>query len=74
MNIIYKGELDNYNMFVLSGLIGIGLEYNELFYLDLEFNPPITKNLDSPGLSVKDRYYGLTFGLNINSLISKSEL
>ncbi len=27
---IYGGELDDYNEFVLSGLIGIGLEYNEL--------------------------------------------
>ena len=70
---IYGGELDDYNKFVLSGLIGIGLEYHELVYLDLEFNPAITKNLDNKGLSTKDKYFAITIGLNINNLITKKE-
>ncbi|RLD56994.1 MAG: hypothetical protein DRJ05_10400 [Bacteroidetes bacterium] len=70
---IYGGELDDYKEFVLSGLIGIGLEYNELIYLDLEFNPAITKNLDNQGLSIKDKYFAFTIGLNINNLITKKE-
>lgn len=70
---IYGGELDDYKEFVLSGLIGIGLEYNELIYLDLEFNPAITKNLDNQGLSIKYKYFAFTIGLNINNLITKKE-
>ena len=70
---IYHSILDDYKRFVLSGLIGIGLVYHELVYLDIEFNPAITKNLDDSGMSIKDKYFGFTIGLNINNLISRSE-
>lgn len=65
---LYKEILDDYNKFVLSGLIGIGLDCNGLLYVDLEFNPAITKNLDNSLLSIRDIYFGLTIGLNINAL------
>ncbi|MCD4729982.1 MAG: PorT family protein [Bacteroidales bacterium] len=70
---IWGGEIDDYNKFVLNGLIGLGLAYNELIYIDLEFNPAITKNLDNQGLSIKDKYFAFTIGLNINNLIAKNE-
>jgi hypothetical protein len=68
-----KDIIEDFNKFTLSGLIGIGFEYQDLFYLDIEFNPAITKNFDDTGLSIKDRYVGVTIGLNINTLTKKSE-
>jgi hypothetical protein len=70
---VYEEILDDYNKFVLSGLIGIGLDCKGLIYIDLEFNPAITKNLDNSGLSIKDRYFGLTIGLNINALTKENK-
>ena len=70
---LYKSTIDDFNKFTLSGLIGIGLDYKSLVYIDFEFNPAFTKNLDDTGISIKDRYYGLSIGLNINTLIKKSE-
>jgi hypothetical protein len=61
---VYKSLFDEFNKFTLSGLIGVGFEYRN-FFLDLEYNPAITKIFDETGLSIKDRYYGLTLGLNI---------
>jgi hypothetical protein len=68
-----KSVIDDFNKFTLSGLIGIGFEYKDFLYLDFEFNPAITKNLDETGLSIKDRYFGMTIGLNINTLTKKNE-
>ncbi len=60
--------IEGFNKFTLSGLIGVGLEYKDLLYLDIEFNPAITKNFHSTELSIKDRYLGATVGFNINTL------
>ncbi len=64
--------IKDYNKFTLSGLFGIGVEYQNLLYLDIEFNPALTKNYND-GLSIKDRYIGATIGLNINTLINKNK-
>ena len=70
---LYKEVLDGFKKFTLGGLIGIGIEYNNLFYLDVEYNPAFTKNLNWTGISIKDRYFGLTLGLNINEVIKKQD-
>ncbi len=70
---LYKSVIDDFNKFTFSGLIGIGFEFTDLMYLDIEFNPAITKNFDDTGLSIKDRFFGLTIGLNINTLTKKNE-
>ena len=64
---------DQFNKFTTGGIIGFGFEYKELLYLELEYNPDITKCLDVPWLSAKNRYFGMTLGLNMNSLKKKSE-
>jgi hypothetical protein len=66
---IYKDILNDFNKFSLSGLVGIGCEFDELMYLDFEINPAITKNLDNDAIAITDRYIGLTLGININKLI-----
>ena len=60
---------DAFNKFTLGAIIGLGIIYNNLLSLDLEYNPAITKNYDSNGLIINDKYYSLTIGLNINQLI-----
>jgi hypothetical protein len=70
---LYKSILDSLQKFTFGGLIGIGIEYNNLIYLDIEYNPALTKNLDRTGLSIKDRYFGLTLGLNINVLLKENK-
>lgn len=78
---IYKFQIEEYNNFVLSGLIGLGVEYKKLLYLEMEFNPAITKNINRSNDSaadeallpttVKDGYFGFAIGVQINELFSK---
>jgi hypothetical protein len=60
---------DNFNKFTLGGLLGVGILYDDLLFLDFEYNPMITKNFESEGLAVTDKYFSLTAGLNINRLV-----
>ena len=60
---------DDFNKFTLGGLIGVGISYNDLLFLDLEYNPAISKNFESDGLAIHDKYFTLTIGLSINQLI-----
>jgi len=70
--IILRDILDNFNKFKLNGIIGIGLIYNDLFYFDIEYQPSITKKqINNYGLTVGERYFGFTLGLNINKLIDR---
>jgi len=67
-----KPTFDNFNKFSLNGIIGIGLNYNDLFYIDVEYQPSLTKIYTSNyGLRVWERYVGFTLGLNINKLIDR---
>jgi len=52
-----------------GAVIGGGISYNDLFFLDFEYNPAITKNYDAYGLSIYDKYYSLTLGINIYKLV-----
>jgi len=70
---LYKSFLDDYEKFVLSGLIGIGIDFNDLVYFDLEYNPALTKNLNEDLLSIKDRFIGMTIGINISEIFIKTE-
>lgn len=69
----YNTLIDKFNKLILSGLIGLGFEYNNLIYVDLEYTPAITKTLNDKGLTITDRYYGMTLGINIKQLIRKKE-
>ncbi len=59
----YKSTIEDFNKFNLSGLIGLGIQFKEVFYLEFEYNPTISKNLNDPLKSIKERYYGLSIGL-----------
>ncbi len=60
---------NSFNKFTLGGIIGVGLLYNDMIFMDLEYNPAITKNLELSFLSINDKFFSLTLGLNINQLI-----
>lgn len=63
-------ELSNsYNNFTLGGLLVVGISYNDLMFMDLEYNPSLTKNYESSSMAIYDRYFSLTLGMNINQLI-----
>ena len=63
---------DDFNKFTLGTIIGVGVSYKDLLFLDLEYNPAITKNFESDGLAINDKYFSLTLGVNINRLINKN--
>lgn len=52
-----------------GALIGGGVSYNDLFFLDFEYNPAITKNFERGTISIYDNYFSLTFGINIKKLV-----
>jgi len=70
---IYKDILNNINKLTLSVLMGFGIEFNERYYLDFEYNPGLTNNYSGEGLNISDRFIGLTFGLNIKNLVKKDK-
>jgi hypothetical protein len=70
----YKDEsifklVDEYNTVTLDGLMGIGISYNQLLYFDFEYNPSLTKLYDNSFVTVKNRYFSLTLGININKIL-----
>jgi len=70
---VFKELIDKYNKFVVSGLIGLGCEIGKIIYVDIEYNPAITKNYDDNGLTVNNRYMGLTLGVNIDALVKNGD-
>jgi hypothetical protein len=65
--------LNDINKLTLSVLMGIGIEYNERYYLDFELNPALTNNYSDKALNISDRFIGLTLGVNIKNLIKKDK-
>lgn len=60
---------DDFNKFTMGAIIGIGFSYKDLIFIDFDFNPALTKNFESNGLAINDKYFSLTFGMNTNRLI-----
>jgi len=65
---MYESIIDDFNNFNTGGLIGLGIYIKKVIYVELEYNPNFTKNLDKTGLSIKDNCWGAKIGLNINKL------
>jgi hypothetical protein len=66
---LYESLIEDFNQLTFNGLLGVGFEYDDLIYLEFEFAPPLTNSLDDTGVLIKDRYYAITLGLNVNTLI-----
>jgi hypothetical protein len=65
---MYESTIKEFNKFNVGGLIGLGIAIKELLYLEVEYNPNITRNLNDKSLSIKDNCWGVKLGLNINKL------
>jgi len=63
------GLYDDFNKFTLGCLIGVGISYKDLLFFDFEYNPAISKNFESAGLAIHNRYFDLTVGSSISHLI-----
>jgi hypothetical protein len=68
---MFKAQIDKFNKLNLGGLIGIGLEFNDRYYFEIEYNPAITSYLDAKLLEVRDVTWGMKLGCNINKLLKK---
>ena len=66
---MYESAVEEFNKFNLGGLLGLGFNLKQLVYLEVEFNPNITKSFNDIDLSVKDNSWAAKIGLNINELI-----
>lgn len=62
---MYKSYIDEFNNPNLGGLISIGLEYKNLIYLEVEYNPSLTNSYKSRIFKIKDNCWGIRIGLNI---------
>jgi hypothetical protein len=65
---LYESLIEDFNKFNFGGLIGLGINIKDLIYFEIEYNPNLTKNLNEPGLSIRDNCWGAKIGLNINKL------
>lgn len=65
---LFSSQIDQFNSFNLGGLIGIGLEYNDQVYVEIEYNPTITNSYSSATLVVRDNCMGVKAGINLNTL------
>jgi hypothetical protein len=68
---MYESQIEEFNKFNFGGLVGLGIDLKELFYIEIEYNPNFTKNFDSIGLSIRDNCWDAKLGININKLIEK---
>ena len=66
---VYKDQIDKFNKFNLGGTIGIGLELNNLTYLEFAYNPPLTNSFNDASLRINDNSMELKLGFNINKLV-----
>lgn len=66
---LHEAILKDFKKFNIGGLIGIGCDFSELLYFELEFNPNFTKNYDNGFLKIKDNCFGAKVGININQLV-----
>lgn len=70
---VYSTVLEKFESLTVHGLIGAGVSFNQTLYLDLEYQPALTNNLDTDELVVHDRYVSCTIGVNVDQLFKKTD-
>jgi len=65
----YSDITQEFKKLNIGGLIGLGVEFNDVMYLELEYNPSITKSINEQLLDIKDICWEIKMGVNINKLI-----
>lgn len=67
----YKSFLDQFSKYNVGALIGIGVQYHGLAYLEIDYNPAFTKSYSSAMMDVRDKCWGMKLGIYINQLLRK---
>jgi hypothetical protein len=68
---IYKTLIDELTKLGIGALISIGIEKNDLFYIELEYNPELNRSR-SP-IKMTDNCLAIKLGLNINKMNKNKE-
>jgi len=63
---LYKEFIDDYNKFNTGGVVSLGFEYNQLVYLEFEYNPTFTQSYESKMVDIKDNCFSVRLGINLN--------
>jgi len=63
--------INQYNKANIGGMIGIGIDFKDKYYMELDYNPTFTISYNSDLVSYQDNCWGIKFGININKLIKK---
>ncbi|MCE4564472.1 PorT family protein [Maribellus sp. CM-23] len=63
---VYEPALEKFNKFNVSALVGLGIEFNDFLFFELEYNPGLTRNFKSEGLTVRDQCWGAKLGVYLN--------
>lgn len=66
---LFESAIEEFNKLNVGGLLGIGIEFKKWFYLELEYNPNLTKNFKGEFLRIRDNCWGVKLGLNMNKLV-----
>lgn len=64
----YESTLSDLNEFNVGVLAGLGINLNERFYFEIEYNPNITKSFESDNLEIRDMAWGAKIGVNLNKM------
>lgn len=66
---LYESYLDEFNKFNTGALLSLGCEYNNLVYIEFEYNPTFTQSYESKLVDIKDNCFEIRLGLNLNQFI-----
>jgi len=65
---LYKTILEDSKKLNFGVQLGVGFSFNEKIYLDFEMIPSISKSFNDSSLSIIDKFYSISLGLNLNRL------
>ncbi len=61
---------DEYTFIVCAGIVGAGIEINEIIYMEYRYNFPFMSSTKGE-IKVKDSYSGFAFGVYLNKIFEK---
>ena len=68
----YSHILDDYHPFSVGAIIGLGAEFDGLYYAEFEFNPAMTPVYNGQDIKITDIYFSIKFGVHISELLKGS--
>lgn len=65
---MYELILPEFDRYSLSALMAAGIELNDAVYVELEFNPAITRRFKDPSLKITDQAWGIKAGIYLSEI------